>query len=62
MIPAALEATDDREWPRTEAEIYLIRFAMFAAQAIIRGMERAVREEESEQISRNIYESRRICQ
>ena len=56
MISAALEAIEGREWPRTEAEIHLLRSAMFAAQAIIRDMERAGREEEIEQISRNISE------
>ena len=54
MISATLEAIKGREWPRTEAEIHLLRSAMFAAQAIIRDMERAGREEEIEQISKNI--------
>ena len=56
MISATIEAIEGREWPRTEAEIHLLRSAMFAAQAIIRDMERAGREEEIEQISRNISE------
>ena len=56
MISAALEAIEGREWPRTEAEIHLLRSAMFTAQAIIRDMEKAGREEEIEQISRNISE------
>ena len=56
MISAALEAIEGREWPRTEAEIHLLRSAMFVAQAIIRDMERAGREEEIEQISRTISE------
>ena len=56
MISATIEAIERREWPRTEAEIHLLRSAMFAAQAIIRDMERAGREEEIEQISRNISE------
>ena len=37
------KALERREWPRTEAEIHLLRSAMFAAQAIIRDMERAGR-------------------
>ena len=54
MISATIEAIEGREWPRTEAEIHLLRSAMFAAQAIVRDMERAGREEEIEQISKNI--------
>ena len=49
-----MEALERREWPHTEAEIHLLRSAMFAAQAIIRDMERDGREMEIEQISRNI--------
>ena len=56
MISATIEAIEGREWPRTEAEIHLLRSAMFTAQAIIRDMERAGREEEIEAISRNISE------
>ena len=56
MISATLEVIDGREWPRTEAEIHLLRSAMFTAQAIIREMERAGREEEIREISRNISE------
>ena len=56
MISAALEAIEGREWPRTEAEIHLLRSAMFVAQAIIRDMEKAGREEEIKIISRNISE------
>ena len=56
MISAALEAIEGREWPRTEAEIHLLRSAMFTAQAIIRDMERTGREEEIEQISKSISE------
>ena len=46
------------EWKRVEkeAEIHLLRSVMFTAQAIIRDMERDRREEEIEQISRNISE------
>lgn len=56
MTSSALETIEGREWPRTEAEIHLLRSAMFTAQAIIRDMERAGREEEIQQISRNISE------
>ena len=54
VVELAMEALERREWPRTEAEIHLLRSAMFAAQAIIRDMERDGREDEVEQIGRNI--------
>ena len=54
LIACTLEAIDGPEWPRTEAEIYLLRSAMFAAQAIARDMEAAGRGEEIAQIARNI--------
>ena len=56
VVELVMEALERREWPRTEAEIHLLRAAMFAAQAIIRDMEKAGRENEIEQISRNISE------
>ncbi len=56
VVEFAMVGLERREWPRTEAEIYLLRSSMFAAQAIIRDMERAGREEEIEEISRNISE------
>ena len=56
VVELAMEGLERREWPRTEAEIHLLRSAMFAAQAIVRDMERAGREEEIEQISQNISE------
>ena len=56
VVELTMEALERREWPRTEAETHLLRSAMFAAQAIIRDMEAAGREEEIEQISRNISE------
>ena len=56
VVELVMEALERREWPRTEAEIRLLRSAMFTAQAIIRDMEKAGREEEIEQISRNISE------
>ena len=54
MISTTLEAIDGRQWPRTEAEIYLLRSAMFAAQAIARDMEAAGRGDEIAAIARNI--------
>ena len=56
VVDLAMEALERREWPRTEAEIHLLRSSMFTAQAIIRDMERDGREKEIEQISRNISE------
>ena len=56
VVELAMEALERREWPRTEAEIHLLRSAMFTAQAIIRDMEKAGREDEIEQISKNISE------
>ena len=56
MISATLKASEGLEWLRTEAEIYLLRSAMFATQAIGHDMEKAGREEEVKQISRNISE------
>ena len=49
-----MEALDRRQWPRTKAEIYLLRSAMFAAQAIARDVEAAGRGEEIAEIGRNI--------
>ncbi len=56
VVELVIEALDRSEWPRTEAEIHLLRSSMFTAQAIIRDIERDGREEEIEQISRNISE------
>ena len=56
VVELTMEGLERREWPRTEAEIHLLRSAMFTAQAIICDMEKAGREEEIEQISRNISE------
>ena len=56
VIDLALEALDRQEWPRTEAEIHLLRSAMFTAQATIRDMESAGRHDEIEAIGRTISE------
>ncbi len=56
VVECVMEALERREWPRTETEIHLLRSAMFTAQAIIRDMERDGRDEEIDQISRNISE------
>ena len=54
VVELALEALDRREWPRTEAEIHLLRSAMFTAQATARDMAAAGRGEEIEEIARAI--------
>ena len=54
VVKLTMESLERSEWPRTEAEIHLLRSAMFTAQAIIRDMEAAGREEEIQQISRSI--------
>ncbi len=56
VVEFVMEALERREWPRTEAEIHLLRSVMFVAQAVIRDMERTGREEEIEQIGKNISE------
>ena len=54
VIELALEALDRRSWPSSEAEIHLLRSAMFTAQAIALDMEKAGRQDEVDQISRII--------
>ena len=54
LVELAMEALDRREWPRTEAEIHLLRSAMFTAQATARDMAAAGRGDEIEEIARNI--------
>ena len=62
VVELTMEALERREWPRTEAEIHLLRSAMFTAQAIIRDMERTGREEETSSKSAGISpKSRRNC-
>ena len=56
VVELAMGALDHREWPHTEHEIRLLRSAMFAAQAMVRDMERSGRGEEIEEISRYISE------
>lgn len=54
FVELAMEALDCREWPRTEAEIHLLRSAMFSAQAIAREMIAEGREHEVDEIRRSI--------
>ena len=61
VVELLMEALEHREWPRTEAEIHLLRSAMFTAQAIIRDMERAGREEKSSKSAEISPKSRPNC-
>ena len=54
VVELAMDALDRQNWPQTEAEIHLLRSAMFAAQAIARDMAVARRGDEIEDIARNI--------
>ena len=54
VVELATEALDRRAWPQTEAEIYLLRSAMFTAQAMARDMKAAGRGDEIAEIARNI--------
>ena len=54
VVELAMEALDRREWPRTALEIQLLRSSMFTAQAIARDMIAAGREDEIEEIRRDI--------
>ena len=56
VVELAMKALDRTEWPRTEAEIHLLRSAMFTAQATIRDMRKAGRDDEIQDISRAISE------
>lgn len=49
-----MEAIDAPAWPCTKSEIYLLRSAVFAAQAIARDMEVAGQGDEIQEIARNI--------
>ncbi len=54
VVSLAMEALDRKEWPRTKAEIHLLRSTMFTAQAIARDMVAAGRQAEIEEIGRSI--------
>ena len=56
VVELAVEALERREWPRTKAEITLLRSAVFAAQAIALDMEKAGREDEIEELSLAVSE------
>ena len=54
LVKLAMEALDRREWPRTELEIQLLRSTLFTAQATARKMIADGREDEIEEIRREI--------
>ena len=54
LVQLAMEALDNREWPRTELEIQLLRSTLFTAQAMARDMIANGRGEEIEEIRREI--------
>ncbi len=56
VIELTMEGLERNDWPRTEAEIHLLRSAMFTTQAIIRDMEKDGRDKEIKQINKNISE------
>ena len=56
LVDLAFEALERQKWPRTEAEIHLLRSAMFAAQAIAHDMIADGREDEYKEITRNVSE------
>ncbi len=62
MISAVFEAVEGREWLRTEAEIYLLRSAIFTSQVIVRDMENLPRSSHSDSfmVRRNIVPKRRV--
>ena len=54
MVELAMEALKRQEWPHTEHEIQLLRSSLFTAQAMARDMIAIGREEEVEEIRRDI--------
>ena len=54
LVGLAMEALDRRKWPRTELEIQLLRSTLFTAQATARNMIAKGRENEVEEIRREI--------
>ena len=54
LVELAMGALDHRDWPRTELEIQLLRSTLFTAQAVARDMIANGREDEVEEIRRDI--------
>ena len=54
LIEFTLQAIEDKQWPHTEAEIRMYRSCLFTAQILARDFVAAGREEELEQIRRDV--------
>ena len=54
LVQLAMEALDRRAWPRSELEIRLLRSTLFTAEVTARKMIAEGREEEVEEIRRQI--------
>ena len=54
LVELAVEALDNGEWPRNPLEIQMLRSCLFTAQATARDMIAAGREEELDEICRDI--------
>ena len=54
LVKLAMNTLDHREWPRTELEIHMLRSTLFTAQAVARNMIAKGRENEVEEIRRDI--------
>lgn len=54
LVQLAMEALDRREWPRSELEIRLLRSTLFTAEVAARKMIAEGREDELEEIRRDI--------
>ena len=54
VVDLVMEVLDRREWPRTEAESRVARASLFAEQVLARDLISAGREDEVEEIRRDI--------
>ena len=54
LVQLAIEALDRQEWPHSDLELHMLRSCLFAAQAIARDMISAGREDELEEIRRDV--------
>ncbi len=54
LVQLAMEALDRREWPRSELEIRMLRSTLFTAEVTARSMIAQGRENEVEEIRREI--------
>ena len=54
VVDLAIGALDRQEWPQTDLEVHMLRSCLFTAQAIARDMIAAGREDEIEEIRRDV--------